>query len=118
MVEAATAVDRPRVRVLRLHNLVEVECCGDPQTQGSPYGPTLGYGSESRWDSKLHPNSYNLRMISFGIAIYISLIWARVEVKIADGKPGLTNPPRSRSRGDMASAILVISVSRNFFCLS
>jgi hypothetical protein len=46
MVEAATAVDSPRVRYPRLHNLVEVECCGDHQTQGSPLraNPGLWFG--------------------------------------------------------------------------
>jgi hypothetical protein len=46
MVEAATAVDRPRVRYPKLHNLVEVECCGGHQTQGSPLraNPGLWFG--------------------------------------------------------------------------
>jgi hypothetical protein len=31
----------------------------------APYGPTLGYGSESRWDSKLHLNSYKNQFYQF-----------------------------------------------------
>jgi hypothetical protein len=73
MVEAATAFDRPRVRYPKLHNLVEVECCGDHQTQGSPLraNPRLWFGIPLGF--KIQPeqlpflkdlNSYNSAFIS------------------------------------------------------
>ena len=61
----ATMAASSRDRSTTLHNLVEVESNGGHQPRVVPFGPTLGYDAESRWDSRPHMNTYDFSKLHF-----------------------------------------------------